>query len=258
MVRKLRLPVLAITLGIFAFVSVAHAAEFDLDRFARQLAELRAEVETLSADIEAKKDEERAALRSMAAQKLDVELAIQREERRLQQLELALAKQKESSELAGERVRGLPVVIQETLASLRTQVRNGLPFRTDERLAALDEIEKQLVDGLIPPQKVASRIWQFIEDELRLTRENGLYQQTIKLGADELLVDVARLGMVAIYFRTTDGRVGYASKAKDGWQWQQVSGPEDAARVAGLFDALKKQIRTGYFELPLALAGGQP
>lgn len=251
-----RLPVLGLVVSMVTCVSVAHAAEFDLDAFASRLAALRAEVESLSYDIETRKDEERAALRSLAAQKLDLELAIQREERRVEQLDQAVAKQKEETAQAATSATGLPPVIRKTLNDLRTQVAAGIPFRKSERLAALDEIEDQLTQGMLPPQKVAARLWQHIEDELRLTRENGVYQQTITLGPEDVLVDIARLGMVAIYFRTTDGRVGYARPAGADWTWTQIQGPEEATQIVALFDAMKKQIRTGYFELPLALAGG--
>lgn len=237
--------------------SSAWAADFDVDSFATKLADLRSEVETLSSNVESRKEDERTSLRSLAAQKMDLDLAIQREERRLEQLAAAHTKFKEETALAKVGSTELEPTLKRSIEAMRQEVRDGLPFKSEERLSALDEIEKQLVEGLLPPQKVSARLWQFVEDELRLTRENGIYQQTITLGPEDLLVDVARLGMITIYFRTNDGRVGFAHKTQEGWKWSVVDGPENGIKIAGLFDALKKQVRTGYFELPFAMVGGE-
>src|SRR5690606_29294078 len=90
------------------------------------------------------------------------------------------------------------------------------------------------------------------EDEFRLTRENGLFSQTISLGRERVLADVVRLGSMALYFRTQDGRVGLAQRAADGWRFVVEDDAADRARIDALFDALRKQIRQGWFELPLA------
>ena len=106
------------------------------------------------------------------------------------------------------------------------------------------------------PQKASSRLWAFVEDELRLTRENGLYRQTITLASDELLVDVARVGMVAMYFKTDDGRYGRTVNNGGAWSYELVQDKESQKQIEGLFDAFKKNIRVGFFELPNALPEG--
>jgi len=72
------------------------------------------------------------------------------------------------------------------------------------------------------------------------------------LGGVELLAEVARVGLVALYFRAPDGRVGFAIREGDGWTWQTVDGRADADRIEGLFETLGKGIRTGAFDLPWA------
>ncbi|PKM09840.1 MAG: hypothetical protein CVV15_07675, partial [Gammaproteobacteria bacterium HGW-Gammaproteobacteria-5] len=76
------------------------------------------------------------------------------------------------------------------------------------------------------------------------------------LGDERVLAEVAKIGSMALYFRTQDGRVGLAQLSADGWQFVPVSKRDDIARINTLYDALKKQIRQGWFELPLANAGG--
>jgi len=57
---------------------------------------------------------------------------------------------------------------------------------------------------------------------------------------------------VALYFRTSDGRVGQALRGPQGWAFGPFEDGQAIARVQALFDALGKQIRQGWFELPLA------
>jgi len=75
----------------------------------------------------------------------------------------------------------------------------------------------------------------------------------VRVAGEELLVDVARVGMTMLYFRTKDGRFGRAIKGAQGWSYRLFERPEQREQVALLFDALKKRIRVGFFELPNAL-----
>ena len=67
-----------------------------------------------------------------------------------------------------------------------------------------------------------------------------------------MLADIAKLGAVAIYFQTRDGRSGFVARSGDDWQYRVAESSRDRERIASLFDSLKKQISTGYFELPNA------
>ena len=99
----------------------------------------------------------------------------------------------------------------------------------------------------------AARVWAFAEDERRLSRENVLDRQVISLDGEEVLVDVARLGMVAMYWRAPDGRVGQSRRSESGWTQQRLESAQ-AEQVEVLFDSLANGIRSGVFELPGLLA----
>lgn len=238
------------------FGAPARAQDADASQWAAELATLRAEVDRLATDIESKKETQRATLRSLAAQKMDVELGVARQQRQVEQLRDTLAQRRAEVVQTSGATADLKPALLASIDALRAVVAQSLPFKTRERLAVLDEIQTGLSGGTVTPEKTTARLWQFVEDELRLTRENGIYPQTITLGRDELLVDVARLGMVAIYFRASDGRVGFATHDAGAWSWRELSQPKHVTQVHNLFDALKKQIRSGYFELPLAFVGG--
>lgn len=238
------------TVATFAF------ADTQLDGFAARLAELRSEVDTLSADVEQKKEERRTKLRSLAGQKSDLEFQLQREQNRIAQLEAQAEKRrKRLAETAIDGESLLPAV-QTSMEELRGRIRGSVPFKTTERLGAVDELDEKLKQGLVTPQKASVQLWALIEDELRLGRENGMYRQVIDLGGEDVLVDVARLGMVAMYFRTDDGRVGRVDYRDSGWTWLEVDGDVQRRQIDQLFEAMRKQIRTGFFELPGPIEGG--
>lgn len=221
-----------------------------ISHLAARLATLRGEVEALSGELEAQKEEHRGELRSFSEQKAELEIQLRREGLRLEQLTQARKRQRDSLGDVDELSKRLTPVALASIGDLEATVREGLPFRTEERLAELDKLQRQTADGLLRGQDAIHRVWAFNEDELRLARESGLYRQTIELDGEEILADVARIGMVALYFHTPDGRYGKAVRTAAGWNYQVLTSNDDRTQVAELFDAFKKQIRVGYFQLP--------
>jgi hypothetical protein len=220
---------------------------------ASELSRLRGEVEALSADLELKKEDRKVRLRSLASQKSELEMEIQREELRLRQLKELRTKQKDRVATNEGRKSALRPAIAEAIDIVRQVVEHGLPFKKDERLADIDKLDKQLADGTLGVPSALARLWSKVEDEFRLGQESGLYKQAIPVGSDEVLADVARLGMVMLYFRTPDDRYGRAVRTRSGWKFELYRDEQDAQRVRTLMDAFKKHIRVGYFELPDAL-----
>ncbi len=218
-----------------------------------KLIALRDEVETLSAKLDENKSRTSDRLRSLARQKADLESRIQREKLRIKQLDQTMKSQRErlaSTEEMGERLA--PVVFQ-AIDRLKEVVNGGMPFQRRERLHELDDLQAKLSAGTMAPSKALARLWAFVEDELRLTRECGLYRQTITLDGQDVLADVARVGMVMLFFKTADERIGMAVKQNRKWTYSLFDDPENIDRVRSFFDSLKKQIRQGYFRLPNAL-----
>lgn len=242
-------------IAMLAMLVVAPAAGHETDagaveQYAENLADLRTEVESLSGEVELVKDDLRGRLRALETQKTDLEAQIRREEIRLAQLDRAVSEQRDLAARTNADGEVLMPVLKTSLAMLRESIGRGLPYHTTDRLAEVEKLENQLAQGTLRPQRATSRLWQFVEDELRLTRENALDRQVIELDDEEVLVDVARVGMVALFFRTSDGRFGRAVRSGDGWTWQVESSGAASDRIENLFDSLEKQIRVGWFEVP--------
>ena len=229
------------------------AAE-DPAALAAELARLRQQVETLTTAIDAEKEGLKTELRALETQKTDLALQIQKEELRVRQLEHSLAERRRILQTGAEAGDALAPTVRDAIGRIREAVEAGLPFKRGERLADLETLRQQLDDGLVAPIDTVARLWERVEDELRLARETGLYQQVVDLGGEKVLADVAKVGMVMLFFRTKDGRYGHAVRdAKGQWSYRVLPDEADRKQVAAFFDALKKQIRVGFFELPGAL-----
>lgn len=230
-------------------------ARDDVAKLARELARLRGEVESLSTAVETKKSEQRARVRSLATQKADIELQLERERLRLEQVR---AREKERTALlARQRAaqKALEPKLVEAAARLEEVIRRGLPFKVAERQRELRQIVEKMEGGLITPEVALARLWERVEDELRLARDSGLYRQVVALEGKEHLVEIARLGMAMLFLRSEAGRYGFAERTGQGWRFRLLDGAGDQARVAKLFESFAKQLRTGWFELPNPLAG---
>jgi len=257
-------PALGVVL-LWAFSIAGHAAndsasDREVDNLVDQIIELRADVEDLDSKLQSLKKEHESRMSSLARQ--EGELTSRRESQKLQvdKLNKKLADLREQLKSAGVANDEIAPVLHDAIAGMRDYVRGGLPFKRGERLASLDKLETQLDNGALEPPRVANRLWSFYADEIRLTGENGVYRQPVDIQGEERLVDVARLGMMMLYFRTDDERYGYATRNEAGWRFQYVGDREARGHIDTLFDSLHKQIRTGYFQLPNSLdlpaAGG--
>ena len=246
---------LAASLLVLALAPAAHAAD-EAAELAQSLIKLRGEVESLNGELELVREEQRTTLGALGQQRAELETQLNRQEVATRELREKLSRQAEEASTAGVAGDTLKPVLAQAIAGLRQYIEGGLPFKTDERLAALAEIETQIGNGSLPTHRAANRLWAFYEDEFRITRETGMYKQTITLGKEQLLADVATVGSVMLFFRTQDGRMGLARREAAGWRFVPADEAADQERIAFLFDSLGKQIRQGYFELPAALAVG--
>lgn len=226
------------------------SAQDSTDELAQKLATLRTEVEELSAQLSDAKTETHNTMRSLARQKADLQVELDREKVRLAKLRSSLDKRKQKIEEQSAEGDDLAPVFDAATRQLRGYVEASMPFRREDRLEAIAKIEEQQKQGVLSHQRALSRLWSFVEDEFRMTRENAMYRQAISVDGEEQLADVVRIGMVMLFFKTADEQVGYVVKRDGNYSYVTVSSPEDKRRIESLFDNYKKQIRVGYMPVP--------
>ncbi|MBN2715903.1 MAG: DUF3450 family protein [Deltaproteobacteria bacterium] len=254
-IRQSRLAILSILAGSLtvAFGNSDASAASSAMKMAERLAQLRKEVDGLSGDLEEKKEELKGRIRSYATQKAELEAELQRAKMRMAQLQESHAKRVEKLSEEDNQIAVLTPAVLESIGILKKKVQQGLPFKREERTAELDRLIRQIDEKLLHPVNAFARLWDQTEDEFRLARESGMYRQVVTMDGREVLADVVRIGMVAMYVQTKDGKIGKSIYRDNEWSFETIKNQEARNQVVYLFDSFKKQIRTGLFELPNAL-----
>lgn len=224
----------------------------------KSIMDLRADVETLYTGIDENKEDYKAQMKSLSLQIADSEAQINRihtsiklKEQELQQLQDKIAKK------ATDHVELKPM-LNDAAARLERSIREGLPFKVPDRLAALEKIRSDLKAGTITEERALALLWASYADNIRLTSEIGLFKQKVTIDGQKVLAEVAKIGSVMLFFATPDNRLGYVTGGEGVYKYNTVNDKEKKESIAALFDALTKQIRTGYFTIPnaLVLTGG--
>ena len=197
------------------------------------------------------KEKHSSRMSALSSQLADLSVEERRQKVSIEKLQHSIEKISESSQQAALSGESLKPVLLKTLAIYKRYVQKGFPFKVADRAKTIDDLQNNIANDLVDPNRAVNQLWSLFEDEIRLSKENGIYQQTIKLDGEKILADIAKIGTVFLYFQTKDNQVGMAKKYPDsGWKFVTVDSSNDSERITKLFDSLKKQIRQGYFELP--------
>ena len=246
------MPKTTISIALACLLSAATASA-NSENMAESLMKLRAEVEQLDGAITDEKDAYKASMKSLLRQKDDLESVIAREDLKIKQIDQELSKVRKEIKEAGRNSEGLKPLLIDALDTLAANINASIPFKTNERLEDVNTLKEQLVNDLVTPQKALALAWNAYGDALRMTKENGIFKQTIRLDGQDRLAEVARVGTMMMYFRTPDETVGYVSRDDNGWFYREAVSKTEQEQILNLFDAFKKQIRSGYFTLPNAI-----
>ena len=214
---------------------------------------LRGDVERLYTDIKENKERYNTEMKSLSLQITDSEAQINRENTALKLAQTELQKvtsQIQETSSGNEEIK--PLVLN-AITLLEQAIKEGIPFMVEGRVADLHKIKSDLEAGLITNEKALSLVWVSLDDTIRLTKEIGLFKQQIDFKGQKVLAQIAKLGSVAMFFSTPSNQVGFVVKKDGAYEYKQMTDPEDVKKIVALFDALQKQIRTGFFELPNAL-----
>lgn len=241
---------------LFAVAALPLSAS-SVSNLAQSLMELRSDVEALHTKLDEEKASYKVKMNSYNVQGTDLEANIAREALKIKQLKSALKKiQTHIAQMSkGDKV--IKPLALEGIAKMREVLKTQLPFKMKERIAQLDDLEKQINGNLTTPQKALNRVWAIYEDNFRMSHENGLFRQDIVLNKKEYLADVVRLGSIMMFFKTADDRVGYFKKIGAQFVVNEVTDEHQVEMINTLFDSMKKQIRSGFFVLPNALSLGK-
>ena len=239
-------------MGLLCFDSAANVG-----KLAERIVALRLEVEDLNNLLLSKKESLAMELKSKGTRLSQLEMEVDREEIKKKKADQKLATLKARLKKLGSAGENLKPLILKQLAILDEMVESDLPFQTGERQKEIKDIEDKIKAGTFSSQKALGKLWALVEDEMRLGREIALHRQSIELEGDERLASVAKIGMMLLYFKTLDNKVGYGTRNQIGElvYWEERD-PARKKLILKLIDGLKKQIRYGRYNLPLPVKEG--
>jgi hypothetical protein len=251
--KKLRIMkkiLLGLTLSFATVSSFADTEIESLKNISQELVNIRQQIGTLHNKISYEKETYKDQMRSYSNQKSDLDVRISRAELNIKDLQRELKKLTDISKEKNKAQNDIAPVLKGAIASLRESVSASLPFKLDQRLKALNEIEHRLDAYLISPNKAANQLWAFVEDELMLGKSSGIYNDTLNIDGQDKLVKVLRIGKIAMFYKTNDDHFGVIQKQGDQWQQQSFDDSESIAQLEQLFDSFSKNIRNGQYTTP--------
>ena len=103
--------------------------------------------------------------------------------------------------------RGLMPVLAETAAALERSVEYSLPFLDEERIQRMESLKITLEDQEAPLGEKYRRVTEALLVEAQYGGTTEITRQAILIQNEERLVDVLRLGRMAMFFRTLDQEI---------------------------------------------------
>ncbi len=221
---------------------------------AANLVKLRGEVSDLNNELQQLRDEHRLEMRGLITQRNTINANIKQEDIALTRLKDDLLKNRELIIGIGADKDTIKEALLMEIEKLKSYVVGGIPFKVGDRLNSIELYEKNLKSGVLSSHRAVNTLWSMVEDELKLSRSNGVHRQSISINDQEYLAHVAKIGMVLMYFKVNrdagDDKYGYFKKSGSGWQSVITEDVTEIGQIKNLFESLEKQIRVGYFELP--------
>lgn len=223
------------------------------DELVTSIVKLRGDVEALYTQLKDNKQRYTEEMKSLSLQITDTDAQINRKTTAIKLAKKKLEDIQDKIKTTSSSNQEIKPLIYEAIKLLEKQIMAGIPFMVNQRTADLHKIQSDLEENVITNEKALALVWASYDDAIRVTKEIGLFKQEININGTTRLAKVAKLGSVALFFSTPSDEIGYAVRKGNGYEYKTVTDPKDKEKIVALFDALQKQIRTGFFELPNAL-----
>ncbi len=229
-----------------------------LKKYAANLSELRKEIQIIINDIEREKTISSSDILSLADRKNSLE-----NELRIINMELLEAERKKNSYAETIRKHEAPfektkAVLVEKIDLLAETVKNGIPFRIEERINYLEEIKSEILSLKGDMEFSSMKLFQFIEDELKMSKETVLTKIPLKIESDDtpVLTNVIRVGTLML-LTERNGKYGMVHRdAKGSWTFREIKEKKEVKKTGLLFDSFNKKINSGFFHIPVVNEGG--
>lgn len=234
------------------FLILASVSALAATGIEEQLIELRAEVQLEADQLEAEKKAVNSSVQSLTIEKGELES----QKKLLSQTNRAFKKAlvEKSKIMGGEDLsdfKGYTELTTAGLNALKDYSSQAVPFKVQKRTERIVKLQDKFNKKEITVSEYFEKYWSLLQDEIRLTENVEVQNDSVKIEGAEYKVKILKLGMAQLYFKTHDGALGYAKKVESGWSFKFFENSNKAKGVMMLFAAKEKQIKGGRYELPL-------
>lgn len=219
-----------------------------------KLMDLRSQIQQEADQLEAEKLRLNASLQSLTVQK--GELASQRDlfEMRKKEMIKSLESKKQASH--GEDPKayaGQSKKIDQALDELMNYYKRSVPFKVDERLGEVRKIKTKKENKELTVAEYSEAYWSILQREIRFSESIEIQKGFVSIDGEKFEVDLLRLGMLGLYFKTRSGDYGYYAQnsASKAWQAKWIEDSNFTNSLSEVFLARTQGITDGVYTMPL-------
>jgi hypothetical protein len=211
-------------------VKAAQASQKRVDQIADKTYDILQDFKTVNKQIE--------GIRVYNAQ-LDRQIANQKQ---------TMADLEESIENATVMERQILPLTLKMLDGLKQFVTLDLPFKRDERLAAIEDVRGNLDSSRYSSAEKFRQVLELYDIESQYSRTIDQWEGMVEVGGQQRQVNFFRVGRIALMFQTSDQKVTGAWDEESG-SWQEV--PDFRSAVSKGIRIAKKQAAIDILTLPI-------
>ncbi|HET7396372.1 MAG TPA: DUF3450 domain-containing protein [Gammaproteobacteria bacterium] len=113
---------------------------------------------------------------------------------------------------------GLPPLMQKMVDSLQQFIKLDIPYKLDERLAAVQQLRETVNDASVSATDKYSKIIAAYNAEIAAGKTMGSYRGDLTQGGHSRTVNFLRVGHLVLAYQTLDhSETGYWDKQKQAW-----------------------------------------
>lgn len=216
----------------------------------KKIARLRAQVEQVNLDISEIRDIEKSKLRSYSLEQAEFDASIRKKEVENKQLKDKLKQLKEKIAKSSANNKDLSPIVKELITKLKNYIRNSIPFKQNDRLDNLVQIEQKLISGQLSSSQAMTRLWSSLDDEKILNRDMALVKETVIVDEKSYFISLIKIGGFGMVFKINDDKYGKIYKQDGTWHTETSITSAQKVAIDKLYDGFEKQIKTAQYDLP--------
>jgi hypothetical protein len=240
-----------IFLALLISLSVSVGRADSWEGLVQRLTQTRADLETLSKESDSLQREKQADLDQWTQRKTEMEAQVQREKLRQMQIAEKLKRLESRVRVSGKSDPQAQKKLLGWISTFEKSVAQTIPFNLDNRLETLSRLKVRVNRDHEAMEFLLADFWSFVETELKLAQTNEYRIVDVEIAGKKRKCEVARLGLVALFVVTPEGKTLKAAHGATGWTWQDINSSSEQNSIISLVNNLKNKNDSGLYQLPM-------